>query len=286
VLWIFDQVLLTSTTIKSKVCLHMGAIDLSKIKSPEELERIAKKDLEGKTLQQIMASITSIDSSTRVSTKAGVGYVVEEGYFGIGKNSAAAPDIAHLGVEVKTSPLKIGKDGKLRVKEPLSLNIINYNEEHKNTSIKDSSLYRKNKKVLFIWYIHNPESLRSEYLIKYVFLWDMDNSVLAELDADYQAILEKIRAGEAHHIHQGQHRYLTLCPKHNGTFKDPNERTSKTTQPFSKSPAEVRAFRLKNSYMNIVIRRYLTKFHPNFLSEFVGEKSTVSSSLRKNLKKV
>jgi len=247
----------------------MAALDISKIKSAEELERIARKDLEGKTLQQVMASITASDSSTRVSTKAGVGYVIEEGYFGIGKNNTAGPDIAHLGVEIKTSPLKIGKDGKLRVKEPLSLNIINYNEEYKNTDIKNSSLYKKNKKTLFVWYIHDPSKLRSEYLIKYVFLWEMDKTVLNELNDDYQALLESIRRGESHHIHQYQHKNLTLCPKHGGTFKDPNDRKSKTTQPFSTTPAEIRAFRLKNSYMNLVIRRYLTTSHPNMLDGFV-----------------
>ena len=56
----------------------MAIIDLLKIKTPKELEVIARRDLEGKTLQQIMASITATDSSTRVSTKAGVGYVIEE----------------------------------------------------------------------------------------------------------------------------------------------------------------------------------------------------------------
>ena len=249
----------------------MAVIDLSKIKTPEELERIAKRDLEGKTLQQVMASITSSDASTRVSTKAGVGYVVEEGYFGIKKNSTAGPDILHLGVEIKSSPLKRGKDGKLRVKEPLSLNIINYGEEYKNRNIKQSSLYKKNRKILFVWYVHD-EGLRSAYVIKYVFLWEMDSGVLAELEPDYQAILEMIRKGQAHNIHQYQHKNLTLCPKHSGTFKNPNDRKSKTTQPFNKAPAEIRAFRLKNSYMNAVIQRHLSKDGPEALQEFVTSK--------------
>ena len=222
-----------------------------------------------------MASITATDSSTRVSTKAGVGYVIEEGYFGIGKNNTASPDIEHLGVELKTSPLKMGKDGKLRVKEPLSLNIINYSEEYKNKSIKQSSLYRKNKKILFVWYIHNTESLRSEYVVKYVFLWDMDEKVINELNEDYQLILEYIRKGKAHQIHQYQHKNLTLCPKHGGTFRDPKDKKSKTKQPFSNSPAEIRAFRLKNSYMNEVIRRYLVKEKSSDLNNFIKSKSWI-----------
>lgn len=162
----------------------------------------------------------------------------------------------------------MGKDGKLRAKEPLSLNIINYNDEHSKRHIRESSLYKKNRYILFVWYVHD-EGPRSGYRIPYVFLWDMDETLLAELDPDYQLILEKIRAGRAHHIHQSDHRHLTLCPKHGGKFKDPNCRKSKTTQPFNSAPAEIRAFRLKNSYMNLVIYRYLASEHPERLSEFV-----------------
>lgn len=246
----------------------MPKLNLKKIKTPKELEKIAKKDLEGKTLEEIMESIVESDEDSRVLTKAGVGYVVEDGYFNIPKNSTAGADIEHLGVELKTSPLKSLKDGRLTVKEPLSLNIINYSEESKNNHIKESSLYKKNNKILFVWYIHDKEIPRSKYLIKYVFLWEMDDDVIEELNEDYMMIIDYIRKGKAHEIHQHQHKYLTLCPKHNGKFKDPECSKSKTIQPFSDKPAEVRAFRLKNSYMNMVIQRYLLKEHPEKLNEF------------------
>ena len=249
----------------------MAILDLSKIKTAKELEERAKKDLEGKTLTQIADWVSKGDETSRVLSKASVGYVIEEGYFGMGKNNNAEPDFAALGVELKTSPLKMGKDGKLRVKEPLSLNIINYTQESKNKDLRDSSLYKKNRKILFVWYVHD-DGLRSEYVIKYVFLWEMTPSVLAELEPDYDAILEMIRKGEAHHIHQHQHKYLTLCPKHGGVFRDPNDKKSKTKQPYSEAPAEIRAFRLKNSYMNMVIHRYLSKFKKDSLSEFVTPK--------------
>ncbi|MBY0293773.1 hypothetical protein K2Q08_00365 [Patescibacteria group bacterium] len=250
----------------------MAVIELSKIKSPEELERVAKKDLEGKSLQEIAEWIADSDGTSRVLSKSGVGYLIEDGYFGIKRNSNKEPDIPELGVEIKTSPLKIGKDGKLRVKEPLSLNIINYVEEAKNKNLKESSLYKKNRKILFVWYV-DDKGLRSEYKIKYVFLWEMSDDVLQELEPDYQAILDMVRQGKAHEIHQHQHKFLTLCPKHNGKFKDPEERTSKTPQPFSELPAEVRAFRLKNSYMNAVIRRHLNEYESELPDEFIKEKT-------------
>lgn len=251
----------------------MGLVNVKEISTIEELERIAKEHLEGKTLKEVTLEISESDEKSRVLSKASVGYVVEEGLFGIERNSSAGADIEHLGVEIKTSPLKSLKNGLLQVKEPLSLNIINYNEEYKCSSIKESSLYKKNKYILLVWYIHDRQKLRSEYLIKYVFVWEMDDSVLNELENDYQDILTKIKAGKAHHIHQSDHKYLTLCPKHGGTFKDPNDTKSKTTQPFSEAPAEVRAFRLKNVYMAKVIQRYLKKIGPEQLEEFVPEKT-------------
>jgi DNA mismatch repair protein MutH len=145
------------------------------------------------------------------------------------------------------------------VKEPLSLNIINYSKEALCNDITESELYKKNKKILFIFYIHLKSKSRSEYTIKYVFLWEMDNKVLNELRPDYNLIISKIKEGRAHDIHQGQHEYLTICPKHNGKFKDPNCNKSKTVQPFSNQPAEIRAFRLKNKYVNKIIERHIQK---------------------------
>jgi DNA mismatch repair protein MutH len=239
--------------------LDRPIIKLNEIKDDATLLAKAKW-LEGKTLREIADAITTTDEASRVLTKGDVGYVIEKGFFGIEKNSDANPDIEHLGIEIKTCPLKYNSDRtKLSVKEPLSLNIINYMEEHKNKDIMQASWYKKNKKVLFIFYIHDKNKPRSEYLIKYVFLWKIDQSVIDELKEDYEIILSKIREGKAHEIHQSQNKFLTLCPKHNGTFKDPNCHHSKRPQPFSSLPAEIRAFRLKNKYVNLIVTRAIGK---------------------------
>jgi len=249
----------------------MPKLNINDIHSVNELVSIAQKDLEGKTLLEIAVWINESDLISRVITKGEVGYLIEDGYFGIKANSSSIPDIKHLGVEIKTCPLTYKNDGKLRVKEPVSLNMINYNEEVEKKKIIDSSLYKKNKNILFVFYIHDESKKRSEYLIKYVFLWGIDSTVISDLEPDYQLILEKIRNGIAHQIHQSDHKWLTICPKHNGCFKDPLCTKSKTTQPFSNIPAEKRAFRLKNAYMNIIIRRYLKSYRPYELDSFVPD---------------
>jgi DNA mismatch repair protein MutH len=239
-------------------CMHKLK-KASEIKDEEELMEISGW-LRGKKLKAITEEIAQSDGESRVKTKGNVGYVIEEGFFGIKKNSVADSDIEHLGIEIKTCPLKHDKSGRnLQVKEPLSLGIINYNEESKHTSITDSKLYKKNKKILIICYIQDIGVERSEYPIKYVFIWNMNNEVLKELEPDYQKIVSNILQGRAHEIHQTQHDNLTICPKHSGKYKDEKCSKSKTTQPFSKVKPEVRAFRLKSSYMAKVITRHLGK---------------------------
>jgi len=230
--------------------------DVTKIQTEDELMQRAQW-LVGKTLIEIVSEINQSDAHSRVTTKAGVGYAIEKGFFGIDMNSTAGADIPHLGIEVKTCPLKYNTARtKLSVKEPLSLNMINYNDEVSHPNLKDSSLYKKNRKVLFIFYIHDEAVPRSQYEIKYVFLWEMTDTVLAELQPDYTKIIQKIKDGKAHEIHQTDHDYLTLCPKHGGKFSDPLDKKSKTTQPFSSAPGERRAYRLKTLYLNKIIAEH------------------------------
>lgn len=234
-------------------------LDLDSIKSTEQLLKMAKW-LEGKKLKDISKAIKKSDSDSRVKTKGNVGYVIEQGFFGIPMNSGPYPDVRHLGVEIKTCPLKYDTGTKmLSVKEPLSLNMINYMQEYKHKTIRESSFYKKNKLVLFVCYIHDKSEPRSEYVIKYVFYWKIDDRVIKELTPDYKAIIQKITQGRARDIHQKDNRYLTLCPKHNGVFKDPKEPTSKSPQPFNKKPAEKKAFRLKTVYLDAIISRHLNK---------------------------
>lgn len=77
-------------------------------------------------------SFKEIDITNRLSnkhSKGGLGQVIEESLFGYKINSDAKPDFEHLNVELKVTPFKRNKNGKLAAKERLVLNIINYMEE-------------------------------------------------------------------------------------------------------------------------------------------------------------
>ncbi len=234
--------------------------NISKIKTEQELMEKAGW-LRGKTLFQVEEAIKESDKTSRVKTKGNVGYVIEKGFFGIKINSEAKPDIEHLGIEIKTCPLKHVRGSKyLNVKEPLSLGIINYKEEVNNHKIEESKLYKKNKKILIVCYIHDGGVDRSNYIIKYVFIWNMNDEVIKEIEPDYLKIVKKIQDGEAHEIHQPQHKNLTLCPKHGGHKKNLKCTRWCTTQPNNRDEkVEIKAFRFKNKYMNFLIARHLGK---------------------------
>ena len=227
-------------------------------KTEEEI-LIMAGELLGRTLSDIQKEIKSHDESSRLTTKGKIGHLIEE-YFDVKINSSSAPDLEHLGIEIKTCPLKYNKNKtRLSVKEAMSLNMVNYHNEVNCEDIINSSLYNKNRKTLIICYIHNPSIPRSEYKIKYVFLFEMTAEILDELRPDYDIILNKIKSGEATDLREKYNTYLTTCPKHSGTFKDSNCKKSKRSQPFSEILAERKAFRFKHKYLNLIISRQLNK---------------------------
>lgn len=82
---------------------------------------------------------------------------------------------------------------------------------------------------------------------KSFFIEDEDLEVIRN---DWKVLMDKIKAGQAHLISEGDTMYLAACPK---------GRNSQDTrsQPFSPIPAMKRAYSLKSSYMTQILRRYI-----------------------------
>lgn len=204
------------------------------------------KKLEGLKLEEISSEIKKTDNTSRVRSKGSVGYLIED-YFGVKKNSEAGPDLKGLGIEVKTCALKRRKDGTLTVKEPVSLGLINYEEEAAVKKFTDSKLYKKNNKCLFVYFIHDDAVNRSKYEVNRVFLWEMNVKVINELISEYRKINKAIKNGLhctksngeiipaitqgidvktgfcgggangcSTNLHQIDAGKLTTCPKHSG----------------------------------------------------------------------
>jgi len=208
--------------------------------SPSSIERYAKR-LVGRTLREMLAEEAPAVYQTG---KGRLGDIVERAYFGINPGNISAADFVDAGVELKTTPLKrVGN--KMRAKERLSLQMIDYMSVHRE-EWESSSFLRKNSLILLLFYLWERDADMLDYVFKIVRLWSFPEEDLEIIRDDWEKIVAKIRAGRAHELSEGDTMYLAACTK-GATGADRRE------QPFSHKPAKPRAFSLKASYMNSVI---------------------------------
>ena len=214
----------------------------------QEIEIIAKSAI-GKSIKDIMKEeIITIDSHG--INKGGLGQLVEQYLFGIQNNSESEPDFMPAGIELKVTPYKKIKGGKLSAKERLVLNIINYMDEWKN-DFKDSHFWFKNNKVQLLWYLWEPNKDNKEFKITHEKLLELDkNEDLKQIEEDWHYIIQKIKDGKAHEISEADTMYLGACTKGANA-------SSKRKQPFNDILAMQRAFCFKTSYMTQLVRKYI-----------------------------
>ncbi len=194
--------------------------------------------------------LKDIDKKGRLKTgKGAIGTVIEESWFGYAPNSKSEPDFSEAGVELKVIPYIKHKDGVVSSKERLVCNIINYMEEFKKT-FATSSFYHKCNTMLMMAYRYIANVPKGEFTIDGSILFSFPEEDLVIIEQDWKKIIEKIRAGKAHEITEGDTLYLAACTK--GA-----DRTSIRKQPFSPIPAKQRAWSLKTTYVTQILRKYI-----------------------------
>ncbi len=182
--------------------------------------------------------------------RGALGQAVEEYHFKYKPNSNAEPDFPKAGLELKVSPLKKLKNGDLVAKERLVLNIIDYMKEHKN-DWENSSFWKKNKRLLIMFYIHEDDASIYDLVFRLASIWDYPLEDLIIIKHDWEIIRKKIIDGEAHLISEGDTLYLGACTKGAGHGGDLRQ------QPFSKAFAKQRAYSLKKKYVDVIIDTWL-----------------------------
>lgn len=212
------------------------------ITSADSIIEYAKK-LKNQTLRQ--ASGKEIEKHG-YKGKGNFGQILEKFYFGYEPNSEAEPDFIEAGIELKTSPLKILRNGEFRSKERLVLNIINYFEVYKE-DFENSSFWKKNAHLLLVFYLHDKDLDLLDYLIKLVDDWQYPNEDLKIIKHDWESINQKIKDGKAHELSEGDTFYLGACTK------GPTALKSYRDQPFNDEKAKQRAYSLKQGYVNHII---------------------------------
>lgn len=212
------------------------------VNSSDSIVEFAKK-LKNKTLREACGIIIE---NHGYAGKGNFGQLLEKFYFGYEPNSVNEPDFIEVGVELKSSPLKILKNGEYRSKERLVLNIINYLDVHKE-DFSSSTFWRNNAHLLLVFYLHEKDLDVLDYVIKLVDEWKYPEEDLKVIKRDWELINQKIKDGKAHELSEGDTFYLGACTKGSTALK------SLRNQPFSRKKAKQRAYSLKQGYVNHII---------------------------------
>lgn len=184
--------------------------------------------------------------------KGSFGSAVEHCYFKIDNNSDSAPDFKEAGVELKTTPLKRSKYGKLVSKERLVIGMIDYMEVVHET-FETSHLVEKAEDVLLISYLWEPDVDPVDYRIELVEMLSLSNlpeGDLAQIKDDWNTVVAKVRDGRAHEISGSDTLYLEACTK-------AADSTVRRRQPYSDIEAKPRAWALKASFMTAMSSRLI-----------------------------
>lgn len=203
------------------------------------------KQLIGKTLSE--ACVDSINVQA-YKGKGKFGQFLEKYYFGYEPNSDAGPDFLEAGLELKASPLKKLSNQKLKAKERIVLNIINY-PHVVNESFEESSFWNKNAHLLLVFYLFDKQIPFYDRTIKLVDDWTFPKVDMEIIKNDWQIIINKIKQGKAHELSEGDTFYIGACTKGATAQKSLRE------QPFSNIKAKQRAFSLKQGYVNHILAK-------------------------------
>lgn len=207
--------------------------------------------LESKTVDEVNfeqnsfqgTTVTDITNQEWKQSKGGFGQYLETVYFGKKADNKSQPDFPLAKLELKASPLKTLSNFEVKVKERLVLNHFTYNELDKET-FETSHFLFKNENLLIVFYFYSKTEPYGKMKIELADLWQCIKEDEAQIRADWQTIVDKVHAGKAHEISEGDTLYLGACTK--GATKETNWQS----QPHSQEKAQGRAFCFKLGYIN------------------------------------
>lgn len=184
--------------------------------------------------------------------KGSFGNAVETDYFMLDLNSVSQADFAEAGLELKTTPLKRNKDGRLAAKERLVLGMIDYMQVV-HEEFESSHLMEKAKDILLISYLWEPDTDPLDYqveIVEMISLPDLPTADLAQIKSDWETVVQKVRDGLAHEISGSDTMYLEACTKAANS-------KARRKQPYSTIEAKPRAWALKSSFMTAMSNRII-----------------------------
>ena len=200
--------------------------------------------LDGKSLLELYGDKAKIN----YGGKGGLGNKIEEIHYKLNNNNISAPDVANLGVEIKTNPLYQKLDNALVPKERVVLGMIDFTTLT-NEDFESSSYIRKNRLILFNMYLYVRE--KKDYDYKFVLndIIRLTNDDLNVIKKDWEFIREKTRRLDADNLSQSDTDYLIAVTKGGKNQK-------RISYLGGKAKAKRRAFAYKESFIKHLISNY------------------------------
>lgn len=157
--------------------------------------------------EAIGKTLGEIDKTGRIATgKGAIGNVIEESWFGYKPNSKPAPDFEEAGVELKVTPYRRTARG-IQAKERLVCDMLNYEEEYPKT-FETSAFWTKCACMLLMSYEHKENVPKVDFTIDKAVLFQFPDEDLEVIRNDWKILMDKIKAGQAHLISEGDTMYL------------------------------------------------------------------------------
>ena len=242
--------------------------------------------IDGRTLADIIPaeSLLSVWSDVRKygkKRKGFLGNLVEEYVFGKKADSKAEADFAIAGVELKTTPLKKHNKKALVAKERLVFSMIDYTTVG-NEKWETSSFLSKNALVLLLFYLYEPTQELLNYRFRLRYLLDFINGLQPQerlqIKKDWEYIIAKVHAGNAHLLSEADTMYLSACTKGKNA-----QDVRMATNANQTVPAKRRAFSLKKGFLDRIVERELSGVTEDIASLGADVEKTVEESTREKI---
>ena len=219
--------------------------------------RFAKR-LEGHTLRE--RAVLPLPLEPAGGNKGNFGLYIETHYFEYANNSKSEPDFPEAGVELKTTSLKLDKSGLPCAKERIKLSSINF-EKLRSEAWESCSVMRKNRRLLLIFTIHEPEKSPFDRTIERVVLWDFPSEDFEVIRRDWEQIHRTVVEERLDELSEGSTDYLGACTS--GAGERARQRQEGQPKP--------RSFSLRQPYVNAIFsgQRLLPRVVKD-LDEFSG----------------
>lgn len=191
--------------------------------------------------------------------KGALGNLVEVLHFGLELNQRPGPDFLAAGIELKTTGFKVLQSGQLVAKERLPLGMVNY-MRYKDPAQWDfdtGGILNKSRLLLLMAYLYESNVEIVDLVFRLIDVWEFPEADLEIIRQDWTVIIDKIRAGKAHELSEGDTFYLSTSTAGGGHGRVQE-------QPFGIEKAKPRKFSLKQPYLNHIFAVLSGKIGQNY----------------------